>query len=288
MPKVLILGATGNLGSQLIKVFSPDFSVMAWGSQEANFLDFQSLFSKIKSSAADIIINAAAYNAVDKCEEDPQEENLARKINGGAVSVIAQAAREMNVLFIHYSTDYVFSGQKKEGYQEDDQPAPISKYGETKLLGEEKIKEQAQQGLKFYLIRTSKLFGPLGKSASAKPSFFSLMLKLSQERDELNVIDAEISAFTYTPDLARATRKLVEDKAESGVYHLVNEGACSWYEGAKKLFELAGKEIKINPVLPATFPRPAARPAYSYLLNTKRPKLRAWQEALEDYLKNDL
>ncbi len=288
MPKVLILGATGNLGSQLIKVFSPDFSVMAWGSQEANFLDFQSLFPKIKFSAADIIINAAAYNAVDKCEEDVAAAALAQKINGEAVGVIAQAAREINALFIHYSTDYVFSGQRKGGYQEDDQPAPISKYGETKLLGEEKIKEQAQQGLKFYLIRTSRLFGPAGKSRAAKSDFFSLLFSLSQEQSALKVVNDEISAFTYTLDLARATRKLVEDKAKSNIYHLVNEGACSWYEAACFFFSLLKKDVILQPVKGNYFSRPAARPACSYLLNTRRPKLRSWQEALKDYLNNGL
>lgn len=281
--KLLIIGAKGNLGGQLQKVFA-HYDVSAWDRDEIDITESGQVIFKIKQLKPDIIINAAAYNAVDKCEADADEFELAKKINGLAVGYLADAALEVNAIFVHYSTDFVFGGENKAGFAESDSPAPINNYGRSKLLGEEEILKRSELGLRYFIIRTSKLFGARGKSEAAKPSFFDIMLKLSREKDELDVVDDELSCFTYTCDLANETRKMIDSKKESGIYHIANSEPSTWYEAAKILFELSGINIKINPVNSDKFPRPAKRPANSVLLNTKLPQLRSYREALREYL----
>jgi dTDP-4-dehydrorhamnose reductase len=297
--KILILGAKGNLGRQLMKVFSNgieypigypiplDSRLVALDKNELDITNKELILEKIKEIKPDIIINAAAYNAVDKCEEDEKEFDLAKKINGKAPGILAPAALENNAILIHYSSDYVFDGENKNGYKEDDEPNPISKYGETKLMGENAIMNLTERGLKYYIIRTSKLFGKKGKSKASKENFFDIMLKLAKEKSEIDVVNEEVSCFTYTPDLAKATRDLVENKKPYGIYHIVNNGACTWYEAAKELFDIANVKVKVkvNPVTSDKFLRPAKRPKYSVLLNTKLKPLRDWREALCNYIK---
>ncbi|MCK5211213.1 dTDP-4-dehydrorhamnose reductase [Candidatus Parcubacteria bacterium] len=284
MFKVLILGARGNLGSQLIPVFKRDYEVIAWDRDEIDITDFKQLEKSVRAVEPDIIINAVAYNAVDKCEESETEQEKARQVNGEAVRKLAHIALELEALLVHYVSDYIFDGDNKEGYKEDAIPMPICKYGITKLLGEQAVLSLAEEGLKYYLIRSSKLFGPRGKSEAAKPSFFDIMLKLSKEKDEIDVVNAELSCFTYTPDLAVATLKLIEDMKPFGIYHITNTGPATWYEAAKEMFKIAGIDIKLNPVTPEQFPRPARRPRFAVLLNTKLEPLRSYQEALKEYL----
>ncbi|MDD5071537.1 MAG: dTDP-4-dehydrorhamnose reductase [Patescibacteria group bacterium] len=284
--EILILGAKGNLGGQLVKIFKADekYEVVAWDREEIDITDKELVFKKIKELKPDIIINAAAYNAVDRCEEE-EEFALAKKINAEAVGYLAEVCLETGAVLVHYSSDYVFAGDKKEGYREDDEPNPINRYGETKLGGEEEIISKSGKGLKYYLIRTSKLFGPKAQSEGVKPSFFDLMLDLAKKKKELDVVDEEVSCFTYTPDLARATKKLAESEKGYGVYHLTNIGRATWYEAAVELFKILGKEIKLNPVRGDKFPRAAKRPACSALINTKFDMQRTWEEALREYLK---
>ncbi len=277
------------MGSELVKVFSngKNYEVIAWDRGEVDITDKDLVIKKIKDVKPDIIINAAAYNAMDKCEGDEKEFELAKKINGEAVGYLAESALEVGALLIHYSTDYVFEGKKKRGYKEDDEARSISKYGETKLAGERALIALSGKGLKWYLIRTSKLFGPKGESEMAKESFFDLILRLSKERKEFNMVDKEeISCFTYTPDLAKETKNLIESGKGYGIYHITNSGPASWYEAAKYLFKLKNiTDVKLNAVLSSDYPRPAKRPKYSVLLNTKLEPMRSWQEALREYLK---
>ena len=170
------------------------------------------------------------------------------------------------------------------GYREDALPNPISRYGTSKYLGEEAVRKTAKR---FYIIRPSKMFGRPARSALAKKSFFATMLELGKTKDRVEGIDGEKSCFTYAPDLAQATRSLIEDDAESGVYHLVNEGPATWYEGIVELYRQAGLKTQVRAVAPEDFPiRPAKRPPFSVLANTKRPKLRPYQEALGEFLKS--
>ncbi len=192
---------------------------------------------------------------------------------------------------MHYSTDYVFDGTKKDGYTEEDLPSPISVYGESKYAGERIVQEASSKkpAARTYVIRTSRLFGRKG---SAKESFVDKMIGLADERERLSVIDAEVSNPTSADDLVAFTRHLLSDNAPSGIYHGVNEGSCTWYAFAVEILQQAhrlgilSRIPIITPVTPSTYPRPAARPAFSSLRNTKRPPMRSWQDALAAYLQN--
>ncbi|NCF75513.1 MAG: sugar nucleotide-binding protein [Xanthomonadaceae bacterium] len=155
------------------------------------------------------------------------------------------------------------------------------------MLGEKKILELSKINDKFYyyIIRTSKLFGPLGKSKGVKKSFFDIMQNLSKYKKEIKVVDGETSCFTYTKDLAQATYKLVNDKTDKGIYHINNSSKCTWYEATKFLFNITKKKIRIIPISPNEFLSSAKRPEYAVLLNTKLKPLRSWKTALKEYLK---
>ncbi|MFH1255087.1 MAG: dTDP-4-dehydrorhamnose reductase [bacterium] len=282
--KTLILGAKGNLGKQLAEVFAGSGEVIAWDRGEIDITDRELILKKIGDIKPEIVINAAAYNAVDQCENNDEEYELAKKINIDGPKFLAEACLKEGAIFIHYSTDYVFDGAEEGGYKETDAPRPINRYGKTKFHGEKRILELSGKGLKWYIIRTSKLFGPKGESNAAKPSFFDLMLKLSAEKDELDIVDEEKSCFTYTVDLARATKDLIKNGQGYGIYHIANQGACTWHEGAVELFKLKNINIKVNRVAGDYFKRPAKRPKNSVLLNTKFEQLRDWREALKEYL----
>ncbi len=295
MEKLLIIGAKGNLGTQLCGVFAGEnYDITAWDKEEIDITDKELIVRKVTELKPAILINAAAYNAVDKCEEGGEEFEMAKKLNGSAVGNLAEAALAADTLLVHYSSDYVFGGvsggeelekiKAQGGFEEDDEPKPANKYAESKFLGERELIKLSGRGLGWYLIRTSKLFGPKGASEAAKPNFFDMMLDLSAGRDGLDVVNEEMSCFTYTVDLARATRKLIEGGEGYGIYHLVNSGPATWYDGAVEMFRLAGKDIKINPVSSDKFPRPAKRPAYSVLKNTKFEPMRGWKEALKEYI----
>lgn len=282
--KVLLLGAWGNLGSQLAEVFA-DQELIAWDQNDIDLTDSINTRQAIWELAPEVIINAVAYNAVDKCETDQAELEKAYQLNRQVVAGLAQLALDLGAIFIHYSTDYVFDGQESRGYREADSPNPVNKYGQSKRAGEQEILKFGPR-LKFYLIRTSKLFGPRGQSPHCKQSFFDLMLALAEQQAELTVVDEEVSCFTYTKDLARATRWLLDNQLEFGIYHLTNYGVATWYQAAKELFDISKKIVKVKAVSGKDFPRPAPRPKYSVLLNTKTKPLRSWQEALKDYLRN--
>lgn len=284
--KILILGARGNLGGQLMRVLGNDYRLVCWDRDNLDITDRNEVAKSINEMRPNIIINTAAYNAVDKCEESEEEYQKAKLLNGDAVGFIADAALSVNAVFVHYSTDYVFAGDKKIGYKENDEPRPINKYGETKLLGERELELRTRNGLKYYLIRTSKLFGPKGESELAKPGFFDIMMQKSEVSGKLDIINEEISAFTYTLDLARTTKEILEKKYKYGIYHVTNDGVYTWFEAARELFKLLKKDIKLNPISGKDYPRPAKRPQFSILLNTKLNPQRKFKEALEEYIKS--
>lgn len=284
---ILILGSRGNLGTQLVKVFSPDYSVIGWDREDLDVLDFANLEQRLKEIRPAVIINAVAYNAVDKCE-DKAEYEIALHLNAELPGVLADLARTLDATLIHYSSDYVFSGtEEKPSFKENETPNPVNHYGESKARGEREIEKRAARGLKYYLIRTSKLFGPRGSSPAAKPSFFDIMADLAQTKKELTVVNEELSCFTYTPDLAEATKRLLELETPFGLYHLVNEEPVTWFAAAEELFRLTKTPAALRPVRSENLLRPARRPKFSVLLNTKVKKLRPWSLALQDYLKKN-
>ncbi len=282
---ILILGGQGNLGTQLTKVFNDnDFATVSWDKEDFDALDFPLLKEKIAELKPEVIINTIAYNAVDKCE-NKEDYELALKLNRDLPGVLANIALELKLILIHYSTDYVFSGvEEKQEFFEEDTPNPINKYGESKFLGEQEVLKREDKGLKYYLIRTSKLFGPQGKSKLAKPSFFDIMLNLAQNKEELTVVNEELSCFTYTPDLALATKKLLATKQEFGIYHLTNTGPVTWHEGVVELLRLKKIKVNVRAIRSEDLARLARRPKFSVLNNTKVNKLRSWKEALKEYI----
>lgn len=283
--KVLILGSNGTLGQALVGEFEKaGCQVFAWNRNELDITDKLTVKEKISKLSPDLVINATAVNAVDDIETDDKIFDLAKKVNGEAVGFLAQVANDLEIPLAHYSTDYVFDGENRAGYKESDSPNPISRYGQTKLMGEEEVLKRAE---KYYLIRVSRLFGKAGESQKSKMSFVDLMLDLvlNKKKEHLNVVDEEISAPSYAPDVAKFTREILEKEMEWGIYHGANDGGCSWYDFAKKIFEIKNIKVNLTPVKSDFFPRPAKRPNYSVLLNTKMLKQRGWEEALEEYLK---
>ena len=285
--KILILGARGSLGTQLVKVLSAS-ELSTLDKPEADFLDLAGLEVKLDTIKPEVVINAAAYNAVDKCEIDSDESILAAKLNIDLPSFLADWCLTNKARLIHYSTDYVFSGDDyKKEFSETDQPNPINRYGITKAAGEAALLERAPAGLAYYLIRVSKLFGPKGSSPYTKASFFDIMLDLAKANPELKVVDEELSCFTYTPDLAAATKELLDQKQPSGIYHLINSGCCTWYESVLELKKIANLSVAVKPIKGADLLRAAKRPKFSVLKNTKYPQLRDYREALAEYLNNN-
>jgi len=252
-----------------MKVFY-DFAPYPLDKDELDITDEKGCSALLRHLKPDVVINAAAYTDVDGCETN---KDLAMKVNGEAPGHLAKAAKDVGAVFIHYSTDYVFDGNKAEGYREDDEPgSPLNFYGESKLAGEEAVRKA---GGDYYLIRASWLFGVNGKN------FIEMMIKLAQEQEKLRVVNDQHGKPTFSLDLARKTREFVEGKKDFGVYHITNEPQTTWYDFAR---EILGEGARISPCTSDEFPRPAKRPTYSILLNTKLPFLRSWQEALAEYM----
>jgi len=269
--KTLIIGAKGMLGYELAKAFISDKPFL-WDLDEIDITDREQVDEKIGSLAPELIINVAAYTNVDACEEN---EELATRVNGEAVGYLAHAAQTLGAAFVHYSTDYVFDGTQKEGYMENGKPQPINAYGRSKLAGEERIQSS---GLKnWYIIRTAWLYGANGKN------FVETMLSLQEKNSPIAVVDDQVGSPTYAPDLAQATRDIVESKKPFGIYHRTNDNTTSWYKFAKEIFQVFNKDADLKACATADYPRPAARPAFSVLRSTKLPALRPWQEALRAY-----
>lgn len=279
--KILITGSTGTLGGDLVKEFAgAGHELITPKSNELNITDITDVFDFVEKNKPELIINAAAYNFVDRVEEK-DIYSLAFAVNSSGPKFLAMAAEKQGIPMVHFSTDYVFDG-KKDGYSEDDEPEPLSKYGETKLYGERFVRSNAS---KHYICRVSKLFGEPGESELSKQSFVEKMLELATDRDSLQIVDSETGCPTYTKDIARQVRALVEEEYPYGNYHIINSGGgVTWYEFALEIFDLAGIEIEVEPVSPETFKRLAERPKEAVLINTKLPELRHRREALKDFL----
>ena len=258
--KTLIFGAGGMLGTDLCSVF-PD--AVALKHSDIDITDKELVLETIKMINPDVVINAAAYTDVDGCEDNKE---LALDINGKAPGHIAQGCFLVGAKLVHFSTDYVFDGSKKE-YVESDLTCPINVYGESKLLGEGNIIENLND---YRIIRTSWLFGLHGGN------FVDTMLSLSGKMDTVSVVDDQFGKPTYTADLARKTAAIIG--LAPGVYHITNDGICSWYEFASAVI---GNAV---PCSSDEFLRKAKRPEYSVLVNTKTAPMRDWKAALADYM----
>jgi dTDP-4-dehydrorhamnose reductase len=258
----MIIGSGGMLGHALKKVFPGAYHC---GHNDVDITDPDAVFRIVRERNPKIVINAAAYTDVDGCEDNFA---LAEAVNGKGPGYLAQACAEYGAVLVHYSSDYVFDGSKQE-YRETDKPCPINKYGESKLAGERNIIKNIQD---FRLVRTSWLFGPHGKN------FVDTVLMLSKTQQSVKVVRDQIGKPTYTADLAQKTREIIG--REPGIYHITNDGQCSW-------FEFAGTFIpNAIPCTSEEFPRRAKRPAYSVLTNTKTAPMRHWKEAVGEYIRS--
>ncbi|MET0053118.1 MAG: dTDP-4-dehydrorhamnose reductase [Candidatus Thiodiazotropha sp.] len=285
-PKVLLIGCDGQVGWELqraLAVFADITATSLCGryGYALDLLDTSAIAEAVKSVKPDYIVNAAAHTAVDKAES---EHDLARRLNADAPELLAQLAQQSGAVMIHYSTDFVFSGEHQSPYRETDNTGPLGVYGQTKLEGEERVLATGADAL---IFRTSWVYGNHGHN------FLKTMLRLFRERDELNVVDDQVGAPTWSRMIAEATGQVlgqlhagIADAAErKGLYHLTNGGETSWYGFASAILALSGETCQINPITTDQYPTPARRPAYSVLDNGLLSQvfgiqLPAWHQSL--------
>ena len=284
MNNILVTGGNGQLGSELREIAHnyQDYNFLFTDVKDLDITAHDEVREFIISNNINIIINCAAYTAVDKAES---ESELVDAINHLAVANFAQIAKENNIKLIHISTDYVFDGNNKMPYVETDTPNPQSVYGKTKLDGELAI--QAVNPANSIIIRTSWVYSRFGNN------FVKTMLKLGKERDELNVVADQIGTPTNAADLAKAILTLVPKIKNTNVelFHYSNEGVCYWYDFAKAIFEIKGISIKVNPIESSQYYTHAARPFYSVLnkkkiINKYQIEIPHWKKSLIFCLKN--
>lgn len=242
--------------------------------------DSRQIKEAVDQCRPDVILNTAAFTRVDDCES---QQEKAVQVNGMAVGLLAETARSVGALLVHFSTDYVFDGSKGSPYSEADTPNPLSVYGASKLEGERQI---LGSGCRYLVIRTQWLYGKGGIH------FVRTVQDLAATRPEIRVVNDQIGSPTYVGDLAQATYALLERGGE-GVFHVTNGGACSWFEFAKVIINLSGLSVTVSPCSTEAFPRPARRPLYSVLSNEKMRQflgycLRPWEEALKDYIGKEI
>jgi len=279
--KVLIVGCMGMLGSDLMARFGSCHQVRGVDQQEMDITRPEQCLEQIQDFRPDAVINAAALTKVDYCESNEREAFL---VNGEGAGNLAKAAAECGALLVHYSTDYVFDGQKMEAYLEEDAPNPQSIYGKSKLLGEELVRRQCSD---YLILRTSWLFGRNGRN------FIRTIVDLARKGTPLRVVNDQRGSPSYSEDVASHTLRMVEAGCRS-TYHLTNSGFCTWYDLAVKALEFMGMEgVPVTPVSTREFPRPAPRPANSVLANCRLerdglPPLRPWQGAVREYIERHL
>ncbi|AZR72014.1 dTDP-4-dehydrorhamnose reductase [Anoxybacter fermentans] len=272
--KVLITGSRGQLGRALSEILQKNYDVYAWGRRDLDFTDHLTTFKKVTKLNPDLIIHCGAFTDVKGCELDPEKAYL---VNGIGTRNIVVAARECDSRVVYISTDYVFDGEKKQPYIEFDPPNPINVYGRSKLAGEEIIQSILQ---KYFIIRTSWLFSEDGNN------FVKTMIKLACEQKMLSVVCDQIGTPTYVKDLAIAIKEIIK-KPFYGIYHVSNNGSCSWYEFAKTIFEIKGMDINLRPVTSKEYGGIVKRPVYSVLKNFNLEEtygfvMRDWKYALLD------
>lgn len=273
--KVLVTGANGMLGQDLCPILEDEsYEVIETDVDTLNITDLETVKKVLSSEKPDVVVHCAAYTAVDKAEE---EKDLAFLINGKGTENLAKVCGENDILLVYISTDYVFDGEKKltsfgEAYLPNDKTNPQSVYGASKLEGEEAVQKYCKR---YYITRTSWLYGHHGKN------FVETMISLA-DKPELKVVDDQIGCPTWTVELANGIIKLLEDEAESGIYHVCGSGKTSWYNFAKEIFSLEGLKVNLKPCTTDEFPRPAKRPKNSVMENGRI--CRNWKAALKDYL----
>lgn len=284
---ILLIGNQGQLGAELEQILkAKNEELIAVDRTQVDLTNGEQIRQIIQENKPNVIINCAAYTAVDKSENDAEIANL---VNAIAPQIMAEEAKKLDSFLIHISTDYVFNGAKNRAYLETDETAPLGVYGTTKLAGETAIKNNCD---KFIIIRTAWVYGIFGKG-----NFVKTMLRLGQDREELKVVADQIGSPTWTYDLAEAIAQIIPKLAPeiAGIYQYTNSGVCSWYDFAVTIFseaEKLGFPLKIKKVIPITteeYPTPAKRPAFSVLSTRKISALLGenpphWRSSLQKML----
>jgi len=284
MPKLLITGANGQLGSEINVLAGdyPQFDFIFTDVDTLNITSLKEVLCFVEANPIDFIINCAAYTAVDKAEDD---RDTAFLINTIAVDFLIEAAEKTGAFLVHVSTDYVFDGSRNVPYDEEDPTFPASVYGESKNEGEKLI---LYSGIDALIVRTSWLYSTFGNN------FVKTMLRLGNEKDSINVVFDQVGSPTYARDLAKAILDLIPkiDRTHKGIqeiYHYTNEGVCSWYDLTCEIFRQKKIQCKVNPVLSNQFPSKVKRPNYSVLNKSKIKKKFAvdiphWTDSLKEML----
>ena len=283
--KILIAGKNGQLGKQLQKQAPSGTTVIAHGRETLNIADKEQVFAVLREANPDVVINAAAYTAVDKAESDVE---LAHAINARGPENLALACREHGIRLIHVSTDFVFDGKQSHPYTPQNIRKPVSVYGESKARGEEAIEAILPEAI---IVRTAWVYDREGGN------FATTMLRLMNERDQLGIVADQIGTPTWAGTLARVLYTLAYTPEAGGIYHCTDAGAASWYDFAVAIFEEGkaagllpeGRNVKIGPIATSDYPTPAARPSYSVLDKTRltneiRIELSHWRQVLRNVL----
>ena len=275
--RVLVTGAGGMLAKDLIScLLERGYEILSLLHNDLDITDLGAVRATLDGYEPELVINCAAYNKVDEAEE---EEPLALSVNGLGVQNVCLACQEIDTPLVHFSTDYIFDGTKESPYTIYDEPNPISAYGRSKLLGEKYLLWLLSR---FYLVRTSWLFGHYGSN------FIETMLGLGRKDKQISVVKDQKGCPTWTYHLAQAVVGLIETE-RYGIYHITNSELTTWFDFAREIFRLSGRDIEVLPVTSDRFPRPARRPRNSVLDPFPLPEvlgreMPSWREALKEYL----
>ncbi len=283
MRKILVIGAKGMLGRDLVETLRSSFpkdEITGWDLEEIDIQEERDTITRIRNLEPGVIVHLAAYTDVDGCELN---EKKAFAVNAEGTKHVALGAATCGAKVVTLSTDYVFDGKKGSPYLEEDPPNPLNVYGRSKWKGEQYVQELVKDAL---IVRTQWLYGKHGKN------FVASILRQAREKDVLSVVNDQVGSPTYTLDLSRAIALLIEGKAR-GIFHVANSASCTWYHYARTILRLSGIEgVKVVPISSKELAYPAVRPAYSVLDAEKLKRetgltLRPWVEALKDYLSSD-
>lgn len=278
--KILVTGYNGQLGFDVVREgLKNGFNMHGVGRIDLDITIEQEVYQYVRKLKPDAIIHCAAYTAVDKAEDN---KDTSWSVNVDGTRYLAAAAKEADAKFIYISTDYVFDGEGDMPYIETDKPNPVGQYGLTKYEGEQRVKEALEN---WFIVRISWVFGINGNN------FIKTMLKLSELRNELNIVGDQFGSPTYTSDLAHLLLDMVQGE-KYGIYHASNEGFCSWAEFAEEIFRKTIKDVKVNPISTEEYPTRAIRPKNSRMSKQKLVEngfilLPPWQDALERYILNE-
>ncbi len=278
--KVALLGANGQLGSDLVKTRPEGIELVPLTRKEIDVTNREQVDRVLSDIRPDLILNTTAYVKVDLAEEEPEK---AFAVNAVGVKNLVDVCLKTGAVLVHISTDYVFDGKKiktKEPYTEEDLPNPINVYGISKYAGELIVRNYLE---KYYVVRVASLYGRAGASGKGG-NFVYTILNKARAGEPLRVVDDIYMSPTYTLDAAREIWSIIFKERPYGLYHVVNSGYCSWYEFAVKILEFAGIEARIEPVKHTEFPTRVRRPLWSPLASIKGVALRPWEEALREFV----